>query len=220
MIVAGGFFFPFIFLPELAECIAESETWPLRALPCFVSVCLHLPCPVCLSPRDLGWPLLGMGCEQSCLELGWTPLLQGGFVGVSPCRPPPSRSSCPCMAGEKGALPGKFSTGICRPSSGACLCVPPPGFVGLLHFFPFSPSLFQSWGCFPWQEQRDSPCCIPILQNQQQQGGHREPQNLEPCQLASPCLWWHPLGLELIFSTLCFVLFRVCGALEEPSAPG
>lgn len=100
---------------------------------------------------------------------------------------------------------------------------PSPRVCRVAAFSPF-PHPFSRAGAaflgFPWQEQCDNPCCIPILQNQQQQGGHREPQNLEPCQLASPCLWWHPLGLELIFSTLCFVLFHVCGALEEPSAPG
>lgn len=72
---------------------------------------------------------------------------------------------------------------------------------------------------FPWQEQCDNLCCIPILQNQQQQGGHREPQSLELCQLALPCAWWHPLGLELVCSHFCFLFFLMCVVLWRNPQP-
>lgn len=56
------FLFSFIFLPDLAECIAESETWPVctplarrgKLRSKGLCVCLPLACPLSPSPWDLG----------------------------------------------------------------------------------------------------------------------------------------------------------------------
>lgn len=49
------FFFAFIFLPNLAECIVESETWPLSALLCLAGKAV-LPKAVCLSAPSTPLP--------------------------------------------------------------------------------------------------------------------------------------------------------------------
>lgn len=53
---------------------------------------------------------------------------------------------------------------LCRPSSDACRCIPPPGLVGLLHFYPFpipfSTAVRALLG-FPGPEHCNNLCCSP-----------------------------------------------------------
>lgn len=93
-------------------------------------------------------------------------------------------------------------------SSFCCLpCVPPQGLWGCCAF-----SLFQGWGCFPWLPLA-SKSTVPTCRVSRSREGTSAPGALPAACPLSP---WRALALELILS----VVFCVCGALEEPSAPG
>lgn len=94
----------------------------------------------------------------------------------------------PAMTREKSALLGYLPCpalslvclGFCRPSSDACLCVPPPGLVGLLHFYlfshPFSRAVPDLALAFLGKSSVTTCVVVPVLQNQQEQD---EPERIQ-----------------------------------------
>lgn len=185
------FLFFFIFLPDLAECIAESETWLLCTLPCSAgkavlqrAACLSASCLPRLPLSSGSWmagQVLPSGNVMRAVLFGaWMETLAAEMICGSlpvPTASLPQFLACwgarfPAMTREKSALLGYLPCpalslvclGFCRPSSDACLCVPPAGLVGLLHFYlfshPFSRAVPHLLG-FPGQEQRNNLCCSP-----------------------------------------------------------
>lgn len=143
-------------------------------------------------------------------------------------------SSFPRRVGGERCFPWKSACLVagrqhfCRPSSDTCLCIPPPGLVGLLHFYPFSipfPGLFLLSLVFLGKRTVTS-CAVckfsrsKILQIQQEQDGPERVRGaLKPSDLPAGFLWVSGADLfPSLLRTFPHCSFMACSATEEPSA--
>lgn len=147
------------------------------------AVCLSAPSPslprilvVWASPpfwecdvSSLVWSLDGNPC---CRDDLWESSHADHLPSTIPCW---LRSVFPCCGQGERCSPRNLALtclGFCRPSSDACLHVPPQGLVGLLHFYPSSiplPELCLLSLASLAQSSVTTCTVVPILQNQQEQ---------------------------------------------------